>query len=307
MKPNIFNLTLKQLRLAAAIAEHGQLQRAASILALTQPAASRMLSEIEKIVGAPLFERTSKGMTLTPMGRILARHAHAMTVEMHDLSSEVEQLHLGRSGNVRVGSVTGPAVGYLVPAIWQLRGLAPDAKIAVEVAPSAALMRGLMSGDFDFVIARLPTDLPRRDFVLHPAGTETVSFLTRRDHPLATLRDIPLTSLTRHEWIIQEHPAPIRQAVEEAMALRGALPPANIITTSSVLLMMALLAESNAIAPLAQEVVTLFAAPQGAGFASLDLAEPVIVPPYYLIEMRNRTLSSLAVRLKALLLSELKG
>lgn len=299
------NLKLSHLRLIAAVAEHGQLQTAAVRLALTQPAASRMLAEIERIVRAPLFERHPKGMTLTPIGRVLARRAHSMIVTMHDLEGEVEELRQGRSGAVRVGSVTGPAVGSVVPAIRQLRGHAPDAQIAVDVAPSVQLMRGLMAGEYDFVIARLTPDLRQSDFTMHPAGSEIVRFLSRRDHPVSRQKNVPLGTLSRYEWIIQERGTPVRHTVEEALALSGAPMPAHVITTSSLLVMMALLVDSNAIAPVSAEVVSLMTAPGMSRFATLDVAGDLVVPPYYVIEMRGRQLSALAARLRALVLAEL--
>ena len=62
-------LTLKHLRLIAAVAEHRQLSLAAHALTLTQPAASRLLAEIEVLVGAPLFERHPRGNGADTDGR----------------------------------------------------------------------------------------------------------------------------------------------------------------------------------------------------------------------------------------------
>ncbi|MCJ8141096.1 LysR family transcriptional regulator [Falsirhodobacter halotolerans] len=301
------NLKLSHLRLIAAVAELGQLQVAAAQLALTQPAASRMLADIERIVRAPVFERHPKGMTLTPVGRVLARRAQAMIVTMHDLEAEVDELRQGRSGAVRVGSVTGPAVGSMVPAIRQLRGHAPDAQVAVDVAPSGQLMRGLMAGDYDFVIARLTPDLRQSDFVMHPAGSEIVRFLARRDHPMSSQRGVSLEALSRYEWIIQERGTPVRHTVEEALALSGAPLPAHVITTSSLLVMMALLVDSNAIAPVSAEVVSLMTGPGMGRFAALDVAGDMVVPPYYVIEVRGRQMSAIAARLRALVLAELRA
>lgn len=298
------NLKLGQMRLVAAIAEHGQLQLAASTLALSQPAASRILSEIERTVGAPLFDRHPKGMELTEMGRVVARHAEAMVLGMRDLTRELADLREGRGGIVRTGSVTGPALGFLVPAIRQLKAATPDVQVMVDVAPSVNLVRGLMAGDYDFIIARLPEGLRRNDFTIQLAGVETVRFLARRDHPLAGQRGLPLSALGHHEWIIQDRGAPIRRVVEEELLRQGARPPANVITTSSLLLMMAFLQQSNAVAPMSAEVVALLAQSES-GFSALDLVDELTVPPYYVIEARGRTHSPVAASLKRLLMAEL--
>lgn len=301
------NLKLNQLRLVAAIAEHRQLQLAAAAMAITQPAASRMLAEIERTVGAPLFLRHPKGMDLTLLGRVLARRAAAMTVGMQDMAREIRQLRQGTGGVVRVGSVTGPAVGYLVPAIRQMKGASPNVEVMVDVAPSAQLLRGLTAGDYDFVIGRLLPDSDRAEFTAEPAGHEVVRFLVRRDHPLASLSKLPIAELSHYEWIIQDRGTPIREVVDAVMARVGAMEPRGLITTTSLLLMVALLSQSNAVAPMAQEVTDLMSSDTiGAGFAALDLAEEILVPPYFIIEMRGRPLSPAAGRLKALLRSELR-
>ena len=75
-------LTLKHLRLIAAIAEHQQLSLAAQALALTQPSASRSLGEIERLCGDAIFERRVRGMTLTPLGELMARRARNVLEEI---------------------------------------------------------------------------------------------------------------------------------------------------------------------------------------------------------------------------------
>ncbi|WP_128253380.1 LysR family transcriptional regulator [Falsirhodobacter deserti] len=299
------NLKLDQMRLIAAIAEHGQLQIAASVLKLSQPAASRMLAEIERAIGSPLFDRHPKGMELTAMGQVFARHAHAMIVGMRDLTREVEGLRDGRAGSVRAGAVTGPALGLMVPAIRRLKALAPDVQVSVDVAPSAALVRGLMAGEYDLVIARLPEGIRRSEFTIQLAGAEKIRFLVRRDHPLAGRTRLPLTALAQHDWIIQDRSAPIRHAVEDALARTGAPPSSNVIVTSSLLMMMAFLSDSDAVAPMSEEVGALIAQPGMSGFAMLDMAEDLSVPPCYIIEAKGRSRSATATRLKQQLLAEL--
>lgn len=148
-------LKLSHLRLVAAIAQHGQIQMAAQALTLTQPAASRTLAEIEKIVGGPLFERHPRGMVPTPLGAIFVRRARTMLMEMQDLAHELHEEREGLSGIVKAGAVTGPAVGCLVPAIRALKAVSPLVELQIDVGPSLQLMRGLEEGDYDFIIGRL--------------------------------------------------------------------------------------------------------------------------------------------------------
>lgn len=294
------------LRLIAAVAGHGQLQLAARDLSITQPAASRMLAEIEEAVGTPLFERHPKGMVLTPVGQVVARRATSLLVEMRDLTREVRDLRLGRSGLVRVGAVTGPAIGYLVPAIQQLKAASPEVEITVEVAPSINLVRDLDAGHFDFVVGRLLPDSNHADFDIHPGRHEEVAILARRDHPLSQASGVRLKDLKNYEWVIQDRGTPIRQAVETAFGQAGISVPLNIVNTSSLLLMIALLSQSNVVAPMAVEVAHLMTRPPvNAGFTIIDLVEEIVVPPYFVLSSRGRSMSPVARRMMALVISEM--
>ena len=75
--------------------------------------------------------------------------------ELETLEAEVESIAGGRSGVVRVGAVTGPAVGCLMPALRKVKDESPDIETTIEVGPSVQLVRGLREGRLDFVIARL--------------------------------------------------------------------------------------------------------------------------------------------------------
>ncbi|MFQ8430041.1 LysR family transcriptional regulator [Amaricoccus sp. W119] len=302
----VLNLKLSQLRLIAAIAEHRQLRVAADLLAITQPAASRMLAEIERIVGAPLFERHAKGMAPTPMGRVIARRAHGMSVEMRDLTREVTALREGRAGQVAVGAVTGPAVGYVVPAIRKLRAEAPEVEVRVDVAPSAALVRGIGAADYDFVLGRPPPGADRGAFSLRPAWHESVSFLVRRDHSLAGRDRVALADIRAFDWIIPEPGTPIRTTVEDALSRAGLRPPPSIVSTSSLVVMIAFLSRTDAVAPMAREVTRMMTRPPvSAGFVQLRPESDLLVSPYYIIRARGRSLSPAALRLLALVEEEL--
>ncbi|MGP3698513.1 LysR family transcriptional regulator [Rhodobacter sp. NSM] len=294
-----------QLRLIAAIARHGQLQVAATETAMTQPAASRMLSEIERIVGAPLFLRRPRGMEPTETGLVVARRAASMLREMRIMAAEVRALREGLGGSVRIGAVTGPAVGYLVPAIREVKRMAPGASITVDVAPSRQLLRDLATGALDFAIARILPEFESREFEIEPMRDESVSLLVRSDHPLSRAASVTLTELSDYPWVMQERGAPIREALLDAFGAVGLPEPRDIVNSASLLLMIAYLTRSDAIAPISEEVVQLLThAPVGARFATLRVDRAIRVSPYYMLRLKGRPMLPLAERLRSLVLAE---
>ncbi|WJS86746.1 LysR family transcriptional regulator [Paracoccus sp. TOH] len=288
-----------QLRLIQQIAEHGQLQLAAETVGMTQPAASRMLAEIENQVGAQLFLRQPKGMEPTEIGRAVLRRARVILREMFSMVADVRALREGFGGSLRVGAVTGPAVGYLVTAIREIKQTAPDADITVDVMPSRELLGHLAAGEMDFVLARILPEFDSQDFNILPMRDEKVSFLVRSSHPLCRSSSVTLTELAGQEWVMQSRGAPIREAALAAFADVGLAEPRNIVNSPSLLLTIAYLAQCDAVAPMSEEVAELLIRPPvGAGFAVLQVPHEIRVSPYYLLDLKRRPLSPLAMRLR---------
>ena len=283
------------LRLICAVHDHGKLQLAADTVGMSQPAASRMLSEIETEAGAPLFERLPRGMQATPIGDACVRHARFILAELDTLASEVAQLRNGTAGAVRVGAVTGPAVGALVPALMALRADNPGIRPTIEVAPSVALVRGLEEGRFDFVLARIEAQNDLGAFHAYPGRNESVSLLANASHPLAGRR-VCLSDMLPYEFVIQEPGSPIRTAVETAFLESGLPTPSQVTNSSSLLIALNVIAGSHAIAPQTREVAQLLTriAPS---LSILKIEEKIVVPNYLVLQLRHRELSPIAQRL----------
>lgn len=301
------HLKLSHLRLVAAIADYGQLGLAAKALSITQPAASRMVADIEYHLDARIFTRHAKGMALTELGQAIARRAHNSLSELHALSREVEHLKHGGMGSIRIGSVTGAAVGSVIPAVNALKKVVSSVEIDIEVDTSEVLVESLLSGKSDFVLARVPRDHDFSEFDIYPARTETVRLVVRKGHPLLDKRSLSLRELAPYDWVMQSHRAPIREAVEAAILESNAELPKNVVNTTSLLAIMGLLVSSDAIAPMASEVSDLLVGESvNAELATLPINQDIIMSPYYLLLMKDRQLAPLAERLCALILEELK-
>ena len=292
-----------QLRLLQAIDDHGKLQTAADACAMTQPAASRMLAQVEQMVGAPLFLRRPSGMEPTEIGRQVLRRARVILREMGRMSAEVGALRDGFAGTAHVGAVTGPAVSSLVAAIREVKAQAPGAEINVDVLPSRDLLAHLAAGEMDFVLGRILPEFDSREVTIIPLRDERVSFLVRAGHPLARAPQVTLTELASSEWIMQQRGAPIREAALQAFASVGLPEPGNIVNSPSLLFTIAYLTQSDAISPISDEVADLLTRPPvSAGLTRLAVPHELRVSPYYLLSLRRQPLSPLAARLRDALL-----
>lgn len=293
-----------QLRLIHEIAESGKLQLAAEGLGMTQPAASRMLAETERQIGSPLFLRLPKGMEPTEAGLAVLRRARVILREMGSMATELRNLSEGHGGSVRVGAVTGPAVRYLVTAVREVKEAAPGADITIDVLPSRDLLTHLAAGEMDFVLARIMPEFDSRDFNILPLQDEKVALMARLGHPLARAPVVTLAELQSYEWIMQQRGAPIREAALAAFAGLGLSEPSNVVNSPSTLLTLAYLAQSDAIAPLSDEVAELLIRPPlNAGFMVLPTVNDIRVSRYYLLDLKRRPPSPLALHLRERLLA----
>jgi DNA-binding transcriptional LysR family regulator len=299
-------LKLSHLRLISAISDHGQVSAAAESMNISQPAASRLLHEIETILKAPLCERAAKGMVMTRFGEAMARRARSILLEIREANREITELKTGYGGSVNMGSVTAPAIGLAVPAIQKVRSLYPAIHINCQIETSNILVRDLVSARYDFVIGRIPDELNPRLFNARPLGVEKACLIVRAGHPLLSNPPCTLSELSRYDWVFQPHGAMLSRRLE-AMFMEGDIPlPDNIVTTSSVLLTMALIAESDAIAPIAEDVARFIASQSNrmGEIAILNTDFDIVLAPFSLITARGRALPPSAKLLHDLILEE---
>lgn len=298
-------LKLGHLRLLAELAETGQLGMAALRLGIAQPAASRLLAEMERIAGQELCLRTGRGMVLTPAGAALARRAERVRLEMRDAARELAELGGGGTGRVRIGAVTAPALEIVLPVLRSFRLTHPGVSVDVAVSPSDTLCGQLAAGQIDFALARLPETGPERELLaMQDIGDEPVTLLARRDHPLVAAGPPPPARLLEFDWVIPGGDSPLERAVLARLAALGLPAPPRRLSTASFLLTLALIQQTNAIAPLARAVADQFARGPDAPYAELPVNLGIVVAPYGLLTRKGAILPPAARLLAQAILAE---
>lgn len=301
MLPRIDLLKLTHLRLLARLAATGQISRAAADLGLPQPSASRLLVEIGELVGHPVHQRAGRGIALTEVGQALARRAARVLLELEDAAEEVAGIASGGKGHVRVGSVTAPAIDLVLPALRTFRLTHPGVTFEVAVAPSSQLTQDLRAGRLDLAIGRFADPQDARSLRMVPLGTEPVSLIVRRGHPLTRFPTVPLADLMRFDWVLPGPPSPLAEAVRRRLAALGAPPPREQLTTASFLMTLVSVQQTNAIAPLAGAVVRAFTRGPHAPYAELRTSLDLDAGPYGILTRVGQSPTPAAARLIALL------
>lgn len=298
-------LRLTHLRFLLALERTGHLSKAADILATSQPAASRLLTEMEQITGVKLAERQGRGMALTLYGEKLAGRARLVLRELDEAERELENLKSGLAGSVSVGAVTGAAVEYVLPAIRQTRVTHPKVNVSVDVNTSDVLTAALDEGKIDFFIGRVPSGLDPRTYDARFLDQEPLRVIVRAEHPLTRLQGVTLHDCIAYDWVLQPDGAMLRVAVETYMRNKGIPYPVKVLNTSSILLTLMVICQTNAITVVAGPVAEFFTSGVGADarIASLDIAGDIPIQPYSLIKLAGRRLAPVAQNFHDLILS----
>jgi DNA-binding transcriptional LysR family regulator len=289
-------LKMTHLRLFTVLAQTGQISAAANALAISQPAASRLAAEAERIAGARLYERTSHGIALTAAGTAFANRAKRMLLEVEETERELTEILKGNTGKVNIGTVTGASVEHVLPAIRQARLHLPKVTVNVEVSTSDVLAPALLEGNLDFILARLPKDHDPRLFEARFVGPEPISLIVRRGHPLLRRPEVAMERLMEFDWVLPLEGALLRTTLEATLLARGMSLPRKVLNTSSFLMTIVTVNQTNAIAPIATSVARFFSSQSGMSSAIAELAVdlPLEVEPYALITMAGRELTPAA-------------
>ena len=289
-------LKLSHLRLLSALAETAQISQAAVQIGITQPAASRLLAEIERIVGQPVHHRTGRGMTLTAVGQAFAARARRIQVELRDAARDMAEAASGGAGHVRIGSVTGPAIDRVLPVVRAARLTSPHVTFEVIVAPSDILCAHLLAGRIDFAIGRLPIGPERTFFEMRLIAPEPVALMVRKGHPLAQHPNPGVDDLLAYDWVMPPADSLLTRTVLDKLRAHGAQTPPQRLSTSSFLLTFALLQQSNAIAPLALAVANSFSLAPNAPYTVLAVDLGITVESFGLVTRAGAVLPPTAAQ-----------
>lgn len=239
-------MKLSQLAYAAAIAERGSLRAAARHLGVAQPAFSRSIAELERELGAPLFERRAKGMVATPLGQAFVKRARAILNDVRRAQDEFAQLNGVMIGSVTVGLSIAAHLRLLPKALRTFRNRYPKVRLHIIEGFYPTLAAGLQDGGIDFFIGpdpglRLPPTL--RKEVLAP-GERAV--LCRAGHPLAGATS--LTQLQKAEWITTSITPKAENEIGDLFRRHRLAPPTLALQCQSALTLVTCLTNSDLLA-----------------------------------------------------------
>ncbi|AUT64212.1 MULTISPECIES: LysR family transcriptional regulator [Paraburkholderia] len=282
-------LKTRQLLLLVALDEEGNIHRAADALSMSQPAASKLLRELEEMLDAPLFERMPRGMRPTLYGEVMIRHARSVVGSLDQAREEVLALKSGQLGRVAVGTITSPAVSLLPAAIAQVKQHHPGLSVSVEIDSSNVLLESLAQDKLDLVIGRLSVEHDKLHLRYEPLAEEQALAVARSGHPLLAAQSLTLADVVDASWVVPPAQSVLRHRFELMFQRQSLAPPSNVVESAELLFVTSLLSQSDMLAVLAAEVAHYYAAHGLLSILPLDM--PLRMDDFGIITRTGQLLS----------------
>lgn len=285
-------LRLQQLRLLVSLDETHNMARSAESLGMSQPAASRVLRELEELMGIALFERLPRGLQPTWFGDSMIRHARTALSAVDHAFSEIAAMKSGLTGVVRIGTIMSPATALIPDAVVRVKQRFPQVRLIVRVESSDTLFPMLRQGELDIALARPLEEDNNLDIEFEPLGGEDVCAMVRAGHPLANANEVSLTDLARWPWVVPEAGSVLRRRFDQLFRVSRVTPPADFVETGAQLLITSLVGRSDTVALLPREVTEYYV---GHGFGALvPIKLDCRMDPFGIATLREAPLSPAA-------------
>ena len=295
-------LKTRQLLLLVALAEEGNIHRAAQVLNMTQPAASKLLKDLEDALEVSLFDRLPRGMRPTWYGETMIRHARVALTSLNQAHDELEAAKSGQFGQVNVGAITAPGLALLPPTVALVKREHPNLQIALQIEPSDVLIERLNQGKLDILVARLFAQHDKTELRYEMLTDEPVCAIARPGHPLLSGPSPGLRDVVNEGWIVPPGGSVLRHRFDLMFQEEGLQAPNNLIETASLMFTTKMLQQSDMISVVATDVARYYA--DHGLLAILPMALPCQMDAFGLITRRDRLLSPAAkVMLRALKVS----
>lgn len=200
------------------VAECGSINSAATVLHVSQPSLTRTVRDFEGRLGEKIFERGTKGVVLTPLGRTLMERARAVRLEMRRAQDGVERFGRDRRQVVRLGAVSVQPIQQFAQAIVASARQFPEVHMSLVTGTQDEMLHHLHEGRIEILFGRLlsTADFPhlRQEVLYH----DVAHVYCRAGHPLAAAESLSVADLARWDWVLGPPGSMMRARVDALFA-----------------------------------------------------------------------------------------
>lgn len=285
------NFDLHDLIAFRAAAELNNFRKAAEAVHISQPAFSRRIDKLEQALGVRLFERTTRRVTLTAVGREFARRIGVLLDGLDETLLTVRGVGAARMGEVSVACVPSTVYYFLSEVIHRYHERYPKLRVKVFDAGANEVLAAVSHGESDFGLNFIGSSEPGIEF--QPLLEERFVAACRRDHPLAKLCSATWKDLAQHDFIAVAKSSGNRLLLDQALA-HVAGRPQPVYEAQHVTTMLGLVEAGLGVAAVPALAMP---GPNHPLLVSVPLGDPVVTRRIGLIRRSGRKLSPEAQQL----------
>jgi DNA-binding transcriptional LysR family regulator len=209
------NFDLNDLQAFRAVVERGSFRKAAEAVSISQPALSRRIEKLEEALGVRLFERTTRSVTLTTVGRVFAQSAEQLLDDLDLALLSIRDVSSSRMAQVTIACVPSVAYYFLPSVISSYRRRFPRIKVKLLDASANEVLSAVISGEADFGVSFMGSQESEIDFKLLLQDRFVAA--CRRDHPLARKKRVTWDELYQYEYVAVDKTSGNRLLLDQAL------------------------------------------------------------------------------------------
>jgi len=286
-------LKLRDLHILLAVIQHGSMAKASAALAISQPAVSKAIADMEHAVGLRLLDRSRHGIEATAYGEALVKHGRAIFDELRLATQELDFLADPAVGELRIGSQEYMAAGLLPAIIDRFSRQYPRIDVTVvQVVFATAHYRELRERNIDLLLGRMDPPFTEGDLECEMLFDDQPVIVAGRRSRLARSRQLQLADLAGERWILPPPSSPNGIAVAELFHAAGVELPHGPLITLSVHLSLQLVATGRFVALHGGSLLRFGG--KNWPVQVLPVRLPVRPRPVAIMRLKNRTLSPVA-------------
>jgi DNA-binding transcriptional LysR family regulator len=211
---------LVDLRLVLNVADAGNITHGAARSGLALASASERIRDLERGLGAPLFERQRRGVVPTPAGLALIHHARLVTQQLEAMSGELADFARGLRGRVRLLSNTAATLEVLPERLGAFLATHPKVDIEVEERPSPEIVRMVARGRAEIGVVADAVD-SAAELETFPFAEDRLVLVTPAKHSLAGKRRLAFKDVLAHDTVGLPADSALQQHLESHAARLG--------------------------------------------------------------------------------------
>ncbi len=238
-------LRFRHLQFLDILGSTRNLRLTAEQMHVTQPAATKILQDIEEILEARLFERLSRGMRPNELGLFTLRYASAALDGQRKFVDEFNALKQGGHGHLTIGAITGSAAHLLVASVVEIQRLRPLLVLKILEHSSDQLILWLAERKIDLMIGRFTDEAQRSQFQFEHLSAEPLCVVGGLHHPLRGATELALTELAHWPWILYPVSTALRKVSDDLFGRAGLALSAGVVETPSFLFALELMNTTN--------------------------------------------------------------